>query len=86
MSPARPWLTHKRVAPILLRVLLTNKSDTEDVKVWYRLGTKNGARANIKLPLSSKKAYISARGQTQIECYIKIDPSKNYFFESTDDI
>lgn len=62
VSPARPWAAHKRVAPILLRVLLTNKSETEDIKVWYRLGSKSGTGANIKLPLSSKKAYISARG------------------------
>lgn len=82
VSPARPWATHKRVAPVLMRVLLTNKSETEDIKVWYRLGTKNGAGANVRLPLSSKKAYISARSQTIIETYIKIDPTKDYFFEN----
>jgi len=79
VSPARPWATHKRVAPVLMRVLLTNKSETEDIKVWYRLGTKNQAGANVRLPLSSKKAYISAKSQTIIETYIKIDPSKEFF-------
>ena len=86
VSPARPWATHKRVAPVLMRVLLTNKSETEDIKVWYRLGTKNEAGANVRLPLSSKKAYISARSQTIIETYIKIDPTKNYFFENMADV
>lgn len=65
-----------------MRVLLTNKSETEDIKVWYRLGTKSGTGANVRLPLSSKKAYISARSQTIIETYIKIDPTKDYFFEN----
>jgi len=82
VSPARPWATHKRVAPVLMRVLLTNKSETEDIKVWYRLGTKNEAGANVRLPLSSKKAYISARSQTIIETHIKVDPTKDYFFEN----
>lgn len=86
VTPARPWATHKRVAPVLMRVLLTNKSETEDIKVWFRLGTKNDAGANVRLPLSSKKAYLSARSQTIIETYLKVDPTKNYFFENMADV
>lgn len=85
-SPARPWDTSKRVAPVLMRVLLTNKSEADDVKVWYRLNTKNAAGANVVLPLSSRKAYISAKSQTVIENLIKIDPTKDYFFENMADV
>jgi hypothetical protein len=85
-SPARQWATSSRVAPVLMRVLLTNTSETDDVKVWYRLGTKNPAGANVTLPLSSRKAYISAKSQTVIENLVKIDPTKDYFFSDMSDI
>lgn len=85
-SPARQWGTSKRVAPILMKVLLTNKSDTEDIKVWYRLHTKNAAGANVALPVSSRKAYLGAKGATIVETLLKIDPTKAYFFENLADV
>lgn len=85
VSPARPWATSKRVAPVLMRVLLTNKSEADDVKVWYRLGTKNPAGANVTLPLSSRKAHIGAN-RAIIENFLKVDPTKDYFFSDMADL
>jgi hypothetical protein len=85
-TPARPWATSKRVAPVLLRVLVTNKSETDDVKVWYRLATKNLAGANVHMPLSSRKAHVSARANRVIEDFVKIDPTKDFFFSDHADI
>lgn len=85
-SPAREWATSKRVAPVLAKVVLTNKSEVDDIKVWYRLTTKNAAGANVALPLSSRKAYISAKSDRVLEDLIKIDPTKDYFFENMADV
>lgn len=85
-SPARQWATSKRVAPVLMKVLLTNKSDSEDIKVWYRLHTKNAGGANVPLACSSKKAYIGVKGSTIVETLLKIDPTKEYFFENMADV
>lgn len=85
VSPARAWATSKRVAPVLMRILLTNKSETEDIKVWYRLGTKNAAGANVALPRSARKAHIGAN-RTIIENVLKVDPSKDYFFSDMADL
>jgi len=85
-TDARDFLSSKRTGPVLMRVILVNKSETEDVKVWYRLATKNAAGANVSLPHSSRKAYLSAKNQRPIESLIKIDPTKDFFFDNMDDV
>ena len=85
-TDARDFLSSKRTGPVLMRVILVNKSETEDIKVWYRLATKNAAGANVSLPHSSRKAYLSAKNQRPIESLIKIDPTKDFFFDNMDDV
>lgn len=85
VSPARPWATSKRVGAVLMRVLLTNKSEVDDVKVWFRLGTKNAAGANVTLPLSARKAHIGAN-RVVVENLLKVDPTKEYFFSDMADL
>ena len=38
----RSWNDWKKEAPLILKVVLTNKSMDKDLKIWYRLTTKEG--------------------------------------------
>lgn len=64
---------------------MTNKSEVDDVKVWFRLGTKNAAGANVTLPLSARKAHIGAN-RVVVENLLKVDPTKEYFFSDMADL
>ena len=85
-------LTDKEVAE--LKVVLTNKSTDKDLKVWYRLAAKSdatseaaaGRRLNLGLRHSMRKYYLARKNQRTAETFVKIDPTKNYFFESLEDI
>ena len=87
-ASARSWEEGKREGPILLKVVLTNKTQDKDLKVWYRLGTKASASSevNVALSVSSRKAYLYAKNQKIIETLVKIDPSKPFFFADINDI
>lgn len=88
MAQTRAWEESKRVAPILLKVVMTNKSQDKDLKVRFRLATQNENQdgLNITLKESSKKAYLARKNQRIIETITKIDPSKPYFFKDVKDI
>jgi hypothetical protein len=70
-------------------VVLTNKTQDKDLKVWYRLGAKATcapASLNLALPVSTRKTYLYAKNQKIIETFVKIDPSKPFFFAKMEDI
>ena len=41
---------------------------------------------NVVLPASSRKAYLNAKNQRVIETFVKVDPTKAYFFKNVDAI
>lgn len=94
LAGTRSWEESKRVGPVMLKVVLTNKSTDKDLKVWYRLATKSdptaeavaGRRLNLGLRHSMRKYYLARKNQRTAETFVKVDPTKNYFFESIDDI
>ena len=64
MADTRDWDECKREGAILLRVVLTNKSQDKDLKVWYKLGVANpvdpGA-LNVKLAVAARKTHLHAK-------------------------
>lgn len=94
LAATRPWEESKRVGPVLLKVVLTNKSTDKDLKVWYRLAAKSaapsaaaaGSGLNLALRESMRKFYLARKNQRTAETFVKIDPTKNYFFKSIEDI
>lgn len=92
LAETRPWEESKRVGPVMLKVVLTNKSTDKDLKVWYRLASKcgpspgAGSRLNLPLRQSMRKYYLARKNQRTAETFVKIDPTKDFFFESLDDI
>lgn len=83
----RDWDKTKREAPILLKIVLTNKTEDKDLKVWYRLGLVEGAdreKVNVTLPSSTRKTYLYSRNQKIIETLLKIDPTKPGFLDFAD--
>ena len=80
LSETRDWEESKQQGAVLLRVLLTNKSTDKDLKVWYRLKSQE-SNPNVVLPFSSRKAYLNAKNQRVIETFVKVDPTKPYFFK-----
>jgi len=92
LANTRSWEETKRVGAVLLKVVLTNKSTEKDLKVWYRLAAKTTASStegnglNLALRESMRKYYLARKNQRTAETFVKIDPTKNYFFKSTDDI
>ena len=70
-------------------MLLTNKSQTKDLKLWYRLHLKHpedAASQNVALAVSSMKTYLNAKNQKQVQTLVKIDPSVPYFFKNIEDL
>jgi hypothetical protein len=88
-ADTREWDEWKRQGALLLKVVLTNKSQEKDLKIWYRLGVKNPTDAgalNVPLAVSARKTYLNAKGQKIVETLAKVDPSVPFFFKSMDDI
>jgi hypothetical protein len=81
-ADTRTWEASKQRGPVLLRVLLVNKSNEKDLKIWYRL-TADGAGANVALPVSARKTYLLANSSKVIDTFIKIDPTLAHFFTDT---
>lgn len=85
----RPWEECKKEGPVLLKVVVTNKSEDKDLKVWCRLAArdpKDLSGLNVTLPLSMKKAYLNAKNQKVLQTLLKLDATKPYFFASPKDI
>jgi len=73
---------------LLLKVVLTNKTQDQDLKVWYRLTAQDGvdpASINVSLHLTSRKLHLFSKNQKVIETVIKVDPTKPYFFKDIKD-
>jgi len=79
-ADTRDWDESKRQGPVLLRVLLANKSEDKDLKVWYRLSA-DAAGPNVAVPVSARKTYLLAKNQKVIDTFVKIDPSQAHFFQ-----
>lgn len=75
------WEQTKKQGPVVLKVVLTNKTEDKDLKVWYRLsaGALGEEALNMPLSLSKRKTYLSTRASKFIELLVKVDPSKPYF-------
>lgn len=68
---------------------MTNKSQTKDLKIWYRLRLKHpedAASQNVALAVSSRKTYLNAKNQKQVLTLVKIDPSVPFFFKNIEDL
>ena len=84
---ARSWDRWKKESPVLLKVVMSNKSQDKDLKIWYRLGLKDGASGiNVSLPVAAKKTYLYAKNQKIVQTLLKIDPTKSAFFQNLSDI
>jgi len=61
----KTWEDGKREGSILLKVIITNKTQDKDLKVWYRFGVKEGSKSaeaiNVPLTLSSRKTYLYSK-------------------------
>jgi hypothetical protein len=83
---SRKWDHWKREAPMLLRVVLTNKTDAKDLKVWYRLAAKcSPSKVNFPLAASFRKVHLYAKNTKVAETVMKIDPTKDHFFENLEE-
>lgn len=73
---------------MLLKVLLTNKSDEQDLKVLYRLtpGPQGEAGLNVALPASMTEMFLNTKASKVVELLVKVDPSKSYFCKKIEDI
>jgi len=61
---SRPWEECKKHGPVLLKVVVTNKTEDKDLKVWCRLAAKkpsDPAGLNVLVPVSLRKAYLNAK-------------------------
>jgi hypothetical protein len=89
LAGTRDWGDTKRQGTVLLKVLMTNKSQTKDLKIWYRLCLKHPEDAdsqNVTLAVSSRKTYLNAKNQKQVLTLVKIDPSVPYFFKNIEEL
>jgi hypothetical protein len=80
----RAWDDWKREGPILLKVVLSNKTKDQDLKVWYRLGLREGTPAssvNVRLARSSRKTQLYAKNEKTVETLLKVDPTKAFFIQ-----
>jgi len=82
------WEETKKQGPVLLKVVLTNKTEDKDLKVWYRLtaGPQGEEGLNVQLPQSRRKTYLSTNCSRVMELLLKVDPSKPYFCKNIEDI
>ena len=92
MTEARTWNDSKKQAFVFFRVLIENKLANQEVKVWYRLAhasesdpSKAGG-LNAYLPKSFRKVILNPNGKKFAQCVMKIDPSKDFFFENLSDL
>ena len=81
----KDWNSNKLTDSVLLRVMIINKSQDTDVKVWYKLSYK-GEDINVKLPTSKRKTYLSSKNIRLMETLQKIDPTKPYFFKNLENL
>ena len=67
--------------------MITNKSKDQDLKVRFRVEQKEGATApNVELRTAMTKMYLNG-GHARLGCiFMKIDPTKPYFFPNMDDV
>lgn len=89
MADTRDWDQCKRVGTVLLRVVLTNKSQDKDLKVWYRLGVVNPADTgalNVTLAIAARKAHLHAKNSKVVETLTKVDPNLSFFFKDMEQI
>lgn len=85
----RDWDTTKRQGAVLLKVVMTNKSQDKDLKIWYRLRVKDpeaAAALNVELALSARKTYLNAKNQKIVLTLLKVDPSVPYFVKDMKDL
>jgi len=64
IAETRDWDECKREGTVLLRVVLTNKSQDKDLKVWYKLGVTNPADTgalNVPLAVAARKTHLHAK-------------------------
>lgn len=81
----KDWNSNKLTDSVLLRVMIINKTQDTDVKVWYKLSYK-GEDINVKLPTSKRKTYLSSKNIRLMETLQKIDPTKPYFFKNLENL
>jgi hypothetical protein len=60
----RSWTDSKRETPMLLKVVLTNKTEDKDLKVWYRLRANDEVdpnSVNVSLARTARKIHLFAK-------------------------
>lgn len=87
-AATRDWEKTKREGAVLLKVVMTNKSQAKDLKIWFKLSVKDEAVAslNVELAISARKTYLNAKNQKVVLTLLKVDPSVAHFVKDIKDL